>query len=185
MADLARVRHWADALIRLHLDPQVWTFGFDNAKTRAGLCNYTSKRITVSRYLAARYEDDEIHQILLHEVAHALAGPRAGHGTRWRAIARDLGYAGKRTHHGAIADELAPWIGTCPQGHTHFRYRKPARQLSCGSCSRRFDPENLITWTHREITSAVRRRAVDGPVTGGTVRLAADDARSGNSSEPE
>jgi hypothetical protein len=60
MAELERVRRWADALIALHLDPS-WSFGFDHAKTRAGLCNYTAKRITVSRHLAARYEDDEIH----------------------------------------------------------------------------------------------------------------------------
>ena len=52
MADLERVRRWAEALIVLHLDPAVWSFGFDNAKKRAGLCNYTAKRISVSRYLA-------------------------------------------------------------------------------------------------------------------------------------
>ena len=56
MADLDRVRQWADALIRLHLDPS-WTFAFDNARTRAGLCNYDKKRISVSKLLAARYED--------------------------------------------------------------------------------------------------------------------------------
>jgi len=159
MAELDRVRRWADALIALHLDPNVWSFGFDNAKTRAGLCNYTSKRITVSRYLAARYEDDEIHQILLHEVAHALAGSRAGHGPRWRAIALDLGYEGKRLHGGAIADDLAPWVGTCPNGHTHYRYRKPARALACGASSRRFDAANLIAWQHREVSPSQRRVA--------------------------
>ncbi|MCX7523161.1 SprT-like domain-containing protein [Microbacterium sp. STN6] len=159
MADLTRVRRWAEALIALHLDPAVWSFGFDNAKTRAGLCNYTQKRITVSRYLAARYEDDEIHQILLHEVAHALAGSRAGHGPRWRSVATDLGYEGKRLHQGAIADELAPWVGTCPRGHQHFRYRKPARTLACGACSRRFDAANLIAWERREISPATRQRA--------------------------
>lgn len=57
MSDLHRVRHWAEALIELHLDPS-WTFAFDNAKRRAGLCDYTRKRISVSRYLAARYDDD-------------------------------------------------------------------------------------------------------------------------------
>jgi predicted SprT family Zn-dependent metalloprotease len=159
MADLERVRHWANALIALHLDPTVWSFGFDNAKKRAGLCNFTAKRITVSRYLAARYDDDEIHQILLHEVAHALAGSRAGHGPRWAAIARDLGYEGERTHHGEIADELAPWLGLCPAGHTHYRYRKPVRQLSCGVCGRGFSTANLIVWEHRVITPAARRKA--------------------------
>jgi predicted SprT family Zn-dependent metalloprotease len=158
MADLDRVRRWADALIVLHLD-QSWTFSFDNAKKRAGLCNYTVRRITVSRYLAARYQDDEVHQILLHEVAHALAGPRAGHGPKWRTIADSLGYDGKRTHDGEIADELAPWVGHCPAGHTHFRYRKPTRAFACGLCGRGFNRAHLIQWTRREITAAARRRA--------------------------
>ena len=148
MADLARVRTWADALIALHLD-DTWSFGFDHAKTRAGLCNYTKRRITVSRYLAARYEDDEIHQVLLHEVAHAIAGPSAGHGLRWKAVARDLGYEGKRTHDGAIATEHASWIGVCPNGHVHYRYRKPARALACGKCARRYDPRFAISWSRR------------------------------------
>lgn len=148
MAELNRVRVWANALIAAHLDPS-WTFGFDNAKTRAGLCNYTTKRITVSRYLAARYDDDEVHQVLLHEVAHAMAGNRAGHGPAWKAIARDLGYEGKRLHDGAIAEEFAPWVGTCPAGHVVHRYRKPTRPLSCAKCSRRYDPTNAITWVKR------------------------------------
>jgi len=134
----------------------VWSFGFDNAKTRAGLCDYTGKRITVSRHLASRYEDDEIHQVLLHEVAHALAGPKAGHGPRWKAIAEDLGYEGKRLHDGAIAHEYAPWVGTCPAGHTHYRYRKPVKPLSCGACSRRFDPANAITWRERRVRRPAR-----------------------------
>jgi len=154
MADLERVRHWADALIRLHLDPATWSFGFDSAKTRAGLCDYSRRRITVSRHLAARFGDDEIHQVLLHEVAHALAGPRAGHGPRWKSTARDLGYEGSRLHSGEIASELAPWVGTCPRGHEHFRYRKPTRDLSCARCSRRFDPSARIVWQRRESVSA-------------------------------
>ena len=148
MAELDRVRHWADALIRLHLDPS-WTFAFDNARTRAGLCSYDKKRISVSRLLAARYDDDEIHQVLLHEVAHALAGAGAGHGPRWKRIARDLGYEGKRLHGGAIADELAPWIGQCPNGHVHYRYKRPTRVVSCAKCSRRFDLRYEISWQKR------------------------------------
>jgi predicted SprT family Zn-dependent metalloprotease len=150
VAELNRVRVWANALIAAHLDAS-WSFGFDNAKTRAGLCNYTAKRITVSRYLAARYDDDEVHQVLLHEVAHAMAGTRAGHGPAWKATARELGYVGKRLHDGAIADELAPWVGTCPAGHVHYRYRRPARELACGKCSRRFDRANLINWRARRV----------------------------------
>lgn len=148
MAELIRVRTWATALIDLHLD-RSWTFGFDNAKTRAGLCNYTLKRITVSKYLAARYGDDEIHQILLHEIAHAVAGAHAGHGPGWKAIAADLGYHGKRLHNGELASELAPWVGSCPAGHLHYRYRRPVRPLACGRCARRFNAANAISWRRR------------------------------------
>lgn len=160
MADLVRVQRWADALIALHLDAHEWTFGFDSAKTRAGLCDYTAKRITVSRYLATHFDDDEIHQVLLHEVAHAMAGPKSGHGAKWKVIARDIGYVGRRTHDGTVADTLAPWVGTCPGGHEMFRYRKPTRPMSCGRCSRRFDLANTISWEYREVTPAMRRRAV-------------------------
>ena len=155
-----RVRRWADALIALHLDTHEWSFSFDSAKTRAGLCDYGAKRITVSRYLATHFDDDEIHQVLLHEVAHAIAGPKCGHGVKWKAIAHEIGYVGRRTHDGSVADTLAPWIGTCPRGHEMFRYRKPTRPMSCGRCSRRFDLANKISWQFREITPAMRRRAV-------------------------
>ncbi|WP_336648462.1 SprT-like domain-containing protein [Microbacterium sp. MMO-10] len=159
MAELERVRIWGEALIRLHLDP-TWSFGFDNAKRRAGACNYRDKRITVSRYLAARFDDDEIHQVLLHEVAHALAGHQAAHGAAWKRTARALGYVGGTTHHGETATDLAPWVGRCPTGHTTYRHRRPTRASSCARCSRRYDERFLLVWTRREITAADRRAAV-------------------------
>ena len=151
MADLDLVRQRADELIRAHLDPTRWTFAFDRARTRAGLCDYAARRVSVSRPLALRWDDDEVHQVLLHEVAHALAGAGAGHGPRWRRVAADLGYRGGRVHDGEVATELAPWVGTCPVGHDHYRYRRPTRPLACGRCARRFDLANLITWTRRDV----------------------------------
>ncbi len=148
MAELTRVRTWAEALIALHLDAS-WTFAFDTAKTRAGLCDHRAKRISVSRYLAARFDDDAIHQVLLHEVAHAIAGPRAGHGDGWKRTARELGYVGGRTHDGPIAAERAPWVGVCPGGHEHVRFRRPNRPMSCGRCGRGYDPANAIVWQRR------------------------------------
>jgi hypothetical protein len=84
-----------------------------------------------------------------------MAGTRAGHGAKWKAIARDLGYEGKRLHDGAIANELAPWVGHCPSGHTHYRYRRPTRVLACGRCSRTFDAAFTIRWEQRS-TRAVK-----------------------------
>ncbi|WEG09409.1 SprT-like domain-containing protein [Microbacterium horticulturae] len=158
MSDLQRVRAWADALISLHLD-ESWTFGFDNAKRRAGQCDYTRKRITLSRYLAARHEDDDNHQTLLHEVAHALAGHAAGHGPAWKKTALELGYVGGTTHRLETATELAPWVGRCPAGHVVYRHRRPAHEMSCARCCRSFDRRFLLRWTRREISAATRRAA--------------------------
>ena len=152
MSELSRVRVWAEALIHHHLDPvhgPGWSFAFDHAKRRAGQCDYTARRITVSRYLAEKFDDDEIHQVLLHEVAHALAGPKAAHGPKWQRIAEELGYVGGRTHDGDIAHERAPWIGHCPAGHEHFRFRKPTRESSCAKCARGFSRAHLIVWEQR------------------------------------
>jgi predicted SprT family Zn-dependent metalloprotease len=154
VSELERVRHWAEALLALHLDA-TWSFAFDRATRRAGQCDYTRKRITVSRHLAERFDDDAIHQVLLHEVAHALAGPGVGHGPQWRRIARELGYVGGRTHNGPIADDRARWRGRCPSGHEFVRFRRPSRTVSCGRCSRRFSIAAVITWS--EATASATR----------------------------
>jgi predicted SprT family Zn-dependent metalloprotease len=139
----------AEQLIAEHLPGRGWRFGFDNAKRRAGACDYARRRITVSRHLAAGSDEEGVRQVLLHEIAHAVAGHAAAHGPRWRVVAERIGYTGSRLHAGPIADEHAPWVGTCPTGHTHYRFRKPTAPLSCGVCGRRFSPAALITWERR------------------------------------
>jgi predicted SprT family Zn-dependent metalloprotease len=149
MVDSAVVVRLAEELLAQHLPGGVWSFAFDSAKRRAGACDYSRRRITVSRYLAAKADEDDVRQILLHEIAHALAGHAAAHGARWRTVARGLGYTGERLHTGPIADERAPWVGTCTAGHVHYRFRRPTSPLSCGLCARRFSRAALITWQRR------------------------------------
>jgi hypothetical protein len=59
-----------------------WHFEFDNAKGRFGSCNYRTRTISVSRHLTELNTWDHVANTVLHEIAHALAGKRAGHG-RW------------------------------------------------------------------------------------------------------
>lgn len=159
MAELARVRVWAEAAIRMHLDPS-WSFAFDSAKKRAGACDYTRKRITLSRYLSELHEDDDVHQTLLHEIAHAMAGHAAGHGPEWRRIAREIGYVGGRTHDLEIASAQARWIGVCPNGHEIARFRRPgAKAVSCAKCSRTFDRRFLVRWRERSEAELEAARA--------------------------
>ena len=139
----------ANRLIATHLPGTGWRFAFDAAKRRAGACDYGRKRITVSRYLLEGADEQEVTQVLLHEIAHALAGHGAAHGPRWRAIAARIGYTGSRLHGRAIAEHRATWVGACPAGHEHFRFRRPTTTLSCGRCSRTFSRTALITWRQR------------------------------------
>ncbi|WP_193128091.1 SprT-like domain-containing protein [Gulosibacter sediminis] len=148
MADLDEVRTRANELMTRHLSRD-WVFRFDTAKTRAGLCNFTKRTISVSKYLAARSTLADVEQTLLHEIAHALAGPDAGHGEVWLVLARSIGYTGSRTHDGPVAREFARWHGECPNGHEVVRFRRPTRPMSCGKCTRRFDRRFLIMWRER------------------------------------
>lgn len=162
MSDLEAVRQRGEQLVAQYLGPS-WSFDFDHAKTRAGKCDFTNRRITISRYLAARYDDAANEQTLLHEIAHGIAGARAGHGPEWLRTARAIGYTGERTHDGAVATEFARWIAVCPNGHEAVRFRRPpkGRAQSCARCSPRFDRRYLLEW--RERTDA--ERAADRAAT--------------------
>lgn len=73
-----------------------WNFKLDKAKRRLGSCQYHSKTISLSIHLF-KLPEEEIMQTLLHEIAHALVGPRAGHGPRWKQKAIAIGCNAQRT----------------------------------------------------------------------------------------
>ena len=126
-----------------------YSFGFDRAMRRAGLCNYTQKRITLSKHFVATADMDSIEQVLLHEIAHALAGQSAGHGKLWKLKATELGYRHEKLSGEEISQSSSKWVGRCPNDHTHYRMRKPTRALSCKHCAPRFSRAYLISWTTR------------------------------------
>lgn len=149
------VQAMAEGLMREHLivddaHPEHWRFAFDSAKRRAGLCSYTDRRISISKYLVTIHSLDESRQVMLHEIAHALSGKAAGHGKQWLQTAKSIGYRAERFSGKEIAEQTAPWVGHCPNGHEHFRYRKPRGDSSCGVCARGFNRANLIRWRQRE-----------------------------------
>ena len=140
------------ATMARHIDLNVWGFRFDNGKRRAGQCNYTSRVISISKHLVAHHSLDEVQQVVLHEVAHALVGKEAGHGPVFKKRAAALGYRGKNFTGREIAANEASWVGHCKAGHVHYRYRQPTRPLACGLCGKTFSRANQIVW-QRSTTS--------------------------------
>ena len=145
--DTAQAESLARSAMAEHL-PTGWRFEWDNAKRRGGSCSYLYRSITLSRALVLMWDEAEVKDTILHEIAHALVGPRVpAHGAEWKRQALALGGSGSRCHSNETAP--APWIGTCPGGHTVKRYRlsKRARQMSCAQCCPRYDSRLRFTWT--------------------------------------
>lgn len=126
-----------------------WHFVFDSAKQRAGLCNYTDYQISLSKYIVSYHSIDQSEQVILHEIAHALAGKSAGHGPNWKSKAKSIGYRGEKFTGKEIAEQTARWVGQCRSGHRHYRFKSPKAQLACGYCGKGFNPKYIITWTER------------------------------------
>ena len=96
----ARARNGADrlshvaALARGLMDEHglgAWTFAFLEAERRLGDCHFEDRVIRVGRAHALDAGEAEVRDTILHEVAHALAGPEARHGPAWKAVARRIG----------------------------------------------------------------------------------------------
>lgn len=141
----------ASALGRQLLDAHglgEWTFMFDRAKRRAGMCRFEARTISLSRHLTALHDTEQVRDTLLHEIAHAIAGPKAGHGPSWRAVAEQVGARPQRLLPEEAPLPQAPWRGRCPGGHDHRRFRRPTKPLSCSRCCPTFCLAHLIAWSH-------------------------------------
>ena len=96
MAGLVTMKKLALKLMKKHkLTQEGWTFQWDHAKTRYGLCNHTDMTIQLSKYLTKVCDEDVIKDTILHEIAHALDmeenGTSSHHGLRWRKICVRIG----------------------------------------------------------------------------------------------
>lgn len=123
-----------------------WSLAFDNAKTRAGACRFTRRQISLSRILTRLHDETHVRDTVLHEIAHALVGPGAGHGPVWKEMARAVGCSATRCVPEDAPKAAAAWTGTCPAGHTTTAHRRPERVKSCGTCSPTFSPCALYEW---------------------------------------
>jgi hypothetical protein len=75
----------------------IWTIHWDRMKDVAGECDHTRKVLTFNPDALKFYNKHEVEQVILHEIAHALVGPGKGHGSKWKSVARSIGYSGEET----------------------------------------------------------------------------------------
>jgi predicted SprT family Zn-dependent metalloprotease len=109
-----------------------WAFAFDNAKRRGGACDFRRRRITVAAGFAAVADAAEVEDTLLHEIAHALVGPRHHHDAVWRAKARAIGCSGRRCH--AVAFSEPGLVASCANGCFAVGRHRRRRGMRCRRC---------------------------------------------------
>lgn len=125
-----------------------WSLEFDTARQRAGLCNYETRTLSFSSALMALWTREQRRDVVLHEIAHALA-PGDGHGSEWKQACTRIGANPNRTWGHNNEQSLARYTGTCPGNHPHERDRKPRGPVSCSLCCPRFSADYLIAWTEK------------------------------------
>jgi predicted SprT family Zn-dependent metalloprotease len=113
-----------------------WTFGFADTKRRLGVCKYRTKQIEIAEYFALNNPDELVLDTLLHEIAHALAGPSARHGPAWKRIAIRLGAKPRACEDSPdVAVQPGDWQSNCTSCRKTFhRYKRP-RSLSGYRCN--------------------------------------------------
>ncbi len=111
-----------------------WQFAFDHARVRCGSCHYRTRQISLSRHFVALNDTYEVNNVLLHEIAHALAGPGVGHGAAWQELARRLG---------ARPETRAPQFVAMPA---------PSWSLVCRGC------RQIVAQRHRRVLDLTRVR---------------------------
>lgn len=121
----------AETLIQRHgLDG--WSFQFDSAQKRAGACAFNTKVISLSRFYCIKAGDAQVRDTILHEIAHALAGPKHNHDATWKRIARSIGCTADRCH--TVDFAPAKYIASCSRCGWHQKKNRRLRGGVCKTC---------------------------------------------------
>jgi predicted SprT family Zn-dependent metalloprotease len=113
-----------------------WSFAWNHGRRTLGLCRYTGKKIELSVHYVLRNGEESVRDTILHEIAHALAGHRAGHGLQWKMACMRIGAKPQRTCEYAEMPK-GKWKATCAGcSVTHHRHKQPAAGATyhCRSC---------------------------------------------------
>jgi predicted SprT family Zn-dependent metalloprotease len=145
------IQNWWVELKTQHAELLNWVLvKNDRCVRRAGCANFSKLIIEISSLYINETTEENAKDTLLHEVAHALAGHKAGHGNEWKKIALQIGCTAQRCHTVNFGTEKAKAIGSCncieKDKFTFFKMTKKIKnhlqgvnKLRCRECKSTLD----------------------------------------------
>lgn len=120
-----------------HFPLKGWAFGWNRRKRSLGLCRYRDRRIELSVHFVLANGIEQVRETILHEIAHALAGEKAGHGAVWKMMCMRVGCKPERCDRGEAVMPRGRWQARCAAcGKEYWRHRRPSRRARywCRGC---------------------------------------------------
>lgn len=126
----------------INLSDRRWRFEFSSARRQAGLCDFGSKTIFISKWLLEQNLDKPMffEDTIRHEIAHALDFEIRGtsdHGNVWKLIARQVLCNAERCYKvGDISiTKKTKYTLICDNcGVERPSHKKKTRKTACGKC---------------------------------------------------
>jgi predicted SprT family Zn-dependent metalloprotease len=141
--DLREAERLAADLMRRHgLTDKGWALRFNNRRKALGIAvKHRGKRwIGLSLPFVRLNPPENVREVVLHEIAHALRGVEHGHDRQWRLIARSIGASG-RSWYGEpiiVPKGIGRWVcDVCGSSSEIYRKPKSGVRYSCRQCLRR------------------------------------------------
>ena len=123
------------------LTEQGWTFSWMRRKKTLGLCWHQARVLQLSTSFVDLNVEDVVEQVCRHEIAHALAGHKAGHGPVWQAIAIQCGVHNPSSTCSEATTVKGRYRAECPTCAREFTMHRrpkvrPGRMHYCPRCWR-------------------------------------------------
>lgn len=135
------VRHMAEWHLKdKGLVEKGWTLTYArNGKYLLGQCRPRRKQIYINLTYTDHSTEDQVRDLILHEIAHALEYERygtSGHGPRWKMIASEVGAT--PTACASNSHLKTGLVGFCPNPFCEYETwkftRRPRRNYVCPDC---------------------------------------------------
>lgn len=129
-----------------------WAFGWSKATHTFGITYPTVQLIKLSKPLTELNAEEIVRDVILHEIAHALAPLGTRHGREWEMIAKRLGARPEKYYDRAgVVRPALRHEGVCPTcGYKTYRTCVPRGKKYCRRCvfaaGKQFLDEFLFCW---------------------------------------